>query len=106
MTIKLNIVNDQSNANYYVGNEIIYNTEILKSNLCYSNDAYILIKDDITINGCNVTQITFKNCALFIKCITKIDGTTIDGAEDLDLVMTMNNLIEYSSDYSETTGSL
>ena len=40
------------------------------------------------------------------ECITKIDGTTIDDAEDLDLVMPMHNLIEYSSSYSEATWSL
>ena len=39
------------------------------------------------------------------KCITKIDGTTIDDAENLDLVMPMYNLLKYSSNYSETTGS-
>ena len=48
----------------------------------------------------------FKNCVSFINCITKIDGTTIDDAEDLDLVMSMKNLIEYSSNFSETTESL
>ena len=47
----------------------------------------------------------FKNCAPFTKRITKIDGTTIDDDEDLNLVMLMCNLIEYSSNYSETTGS-
>ena len=44
VTRKWNIVNDQSNANYDVGNEIIYNTEVLKSNLCDYNDAYILVR--------------------------------------------------------------
>ena len=48
----------------------------------------------------------FKNCAPFTKCITTIDVTTIDDAKDLDLVMPMYNLLEYSSNYSETTGSL
>ena len=48
----------------------------------------------------------FKTCAPVTKCITKIDGTTINYAEDLDLVIPMYNLIEYSSNYSETTGSL
>ena len=52
------------------------------------------------------TQVAFKNCALFTKCITKVDGATIDDDEDLDLIMPMYNLIEYSSNYSETTGSL
>ena len=49
-----------------------------------------------------MTKVAFQNCASFTKCITKIDETTIDDAKDLDLVMPMYNLIEYSSDYSET----
>ena len=52
------------------------------------------------------TEEAFKNCVLFTKCITKIDGTTIDNAEKLNLAMQMYNLIEYSSNYSETAGSL
>ena len=103
---KWNITNDWSNANYDVGNEIISNTEVLKSNFCDYNDAYILVRGDITTVGDNGAKVTFKNCAPFIKCITKIDGRTINDVEDLDLVMTMYNLIEYSSNYSDTTGSL
>ena len=53
-----------------------------------------------------MTQVAFKNCAPSTKCIAKIDGTTIDDAEDLDLVMPIYNIIEYSSNYSKTTGSL
>ena len=106
VTRKWSIVNDQSNVNYDAGNEIIYNTEVLKSNLCDFTDAYILLKGNIAIIGHHVTQGAFEICAPFTKCITKIDGTTIDDAEDLDLVMPMYNLIEYSSNYSETTGSL
>ena len=45
----------------------------------------------------NPTPISLKSCAPFTKCITKIYGTTIDGVEDLDLVMPMYNLIECSS---------
>ena len=71
-----NIVNDNSKANYDLGSEIICNTEVLKSNLCDYNDAYILVRGNITIAGSNLsTQAAFKNCALFTKCITKIDGT-------------------------------
>ena len=106
VTRKWNIANDESNANYNVGNEIIYNIKVLKSNFCDYNDAYILVRGNITIIGHQATQVAFKNCAPFIKCITKIDGTTIHNANDLDLVMTMYNLIEYSSNYSETTGNL
>ena len=56
VTRKWNIINDQSHANYDVGNEMIYNTEVLKSNLCDYNNAYILVRDDITIcrpQSCN-----------------------------------------------------
>ena len=81
-------------------------TEVLKSNLCDYNDVYILVRGDITVGASPQIQVIFKYCPPFTKCITKIDGTTIDDAENFDLVMPMYNLIEYSSDYSETTGSL
>ena len=51
-------------------------------------------------------KVSFKNCATFIKCTTKNDETTIDDAEDLDLVVPMYNWIDYSSIYSETTARL
>ena len=100
VTRKCNIVKDQSNANYDVGNEIIYTTEVLKSNLCGYNSAYILVRGGVAVTAAPATQTSFENCAPFTKCITKIDGTTIDDTEDLDLVMPVYNLIEYSSDYS------
>ena len=103
VTVKWNTVNGNSKANDNAANEIIYNTEVLKSNLCDYNDAYILVKGDVTVTAVPAIQVSFKNCAPFTKCITKIDGTTIDDAEDLDLVMPMYNLIEYSSNYSERT---
>ena len=64
---KWNIVNDNSNSNYAKANEIICNTEILKSNLCDYNDAYILITGDITVVAAPATQLTFKNWAPFTK---------------------------------------
>ena len=85
---KWNIVNDNSKANYDAGNEITHNTEV-SSNLCDYNDAYILVRSDITVTAAGMKQFAFKNCAPFTKCITKIDGTIIDDAEDLDLVMPM-----------------
>ena len=48
----------------------------------------------------------FKNNAPFINCISKINGVKIDNAEDLDVVMPMYNLLEYSKYYRKTTGSL
>ena len=72
VTKQWNIVNNQSNANYDVGNEIIYNKEVLKFNLCDYNDAYILVRGDIvTTAHNNLTAVAFKNCASFINCITK-----------------------------------
>ena len=85
----------------------IWGIEVLKSNLCNFNDTYILATGDITILGRNgATQVAFKNCAPFTKWITKIDRITIGDAEVSDLVMLLHNLIEYSSNYSDTTGSL
>ena len=65
VTRKWNIVNDNSKANYDVGSEILYNTEVLKSNLCDYNDAYILVTSDITVRAAPAKQIAFKNCAPF-----------------------------------------
>ena len=48
----------------------------------------------------------FKNNAPFINCISKINGAKIDNAEDLDVVMPLYNLLEYSKNYKKTTGSL
>ena len=95
VTRKWNIVNDLSHANYEVGNEIIYNKEFLKSNLCDYNDAHILVKGDITVTSAPATQVAYKNCPPFTKCITKNDGTTIDEAKYLDLVTPMYNLKGY-----------
>ena len=105
-TRKQNIFNDQSNANIHVENEIIYNT-VLKSNLVFTNNAHKLGRSNITIIGHIIaTQVASKNFAPFTKCITKIEETSIDEAKDLGLVMAIQNLIEYSSNYSETTRSL
>ena len=79
------MVYNHSNANYDVGNEIIYKTEVSKSNLCDYNNTCILVRGDINNVGHNLaTKITFKTCAPFTKCITKMNGRTIDDADDLD----------------------
>ena len=100
---KSNIINHNSNTNYGVGSEIIYNRVVLKPNLSDYNNASILLTGNIAIIGHQLTQVAFKNCAQFTKYITMIDRTSIDHAEDLDLVMLIYNLIEhsnYSSNYS------
>ena len=90
---------------------------MLRSNLCDYADAYILVKGTITIavaGNDDATKraderdkgVTFKNCAPFTKCISRINNTDIDNAQDIDIVMPMYNLIEYSDNYSKTSGSL
>ena len=78
-----------SQANYNAANEITYNTEVLKSILCDCNYAYILVKGDITVTTAPQAQVPFQNCAPLTKCITNIDGTITEDAENLDLFMPM-----------------
>ena len=83
---------------------------MLRSDLCDYSDAYIVVKGTITVarpnNNTYGKKLAFKNNAPFNSCITKINNTLIDNAEDLDIVMPMYNLIEYSKNYRKTTGSL
>ena len=88
---------------------------MLKSSLCDYNDAYILVKGTISVNNTaaqgaaadNVNKkVIFKNCAPFTNCISEINNTQMDNAKDIDIVMPMYNLIEYSDNYAKTTGSL
>ena len=72
--------------------KIIYNTEVLKSSLSDYNDAYILVRGNITNTGNIAARVAFKNRAPFTKYITKVDGIKIDDAEDL--VMPIYNLLE------------
>ena len=94
-------VYDQSGGNYNVNKEIRIKTPMLRSDLCYYSDAYIVVKGDITLEGDNDANkrnknLAFKNNAPFINCISKINGVKIDNAEDLDVVMPTYNLLEYS----------
>ena len=104
-------VYDQSEGNYNVNKEIRIKTSMLRSDLCDYSDAYIVVKGDITLEGDNDANkrnknLAFKNNAPFINCISKINGVKIDNAEDLDVVIPMYNLLEYSKNYRKTTGSL
>ena len=77
VTRKWNITNDQSYGKYGERNEIIYNTQVLKSNFCNYKDACIIVKGDITATAAPATQVAFRNCASVIKCTSKTDETTI-----------------------------
>ena len=108
-------INDESRGVYNVNSQIKFKTTMLKSSLCDYSDAYILVKGTITVNNtaaagaaANNTnkKVIFKNCAPFTNCISEINNTQIDNAKDIDIVMPMYNLIEYSDNYAKTTGSL
>ena len=108
--IRLKLIK-RKNAN----NQIKFKTTMLKSSLCDYSDAYILVKGTIAANNTaaadadanNINKkITFKNCAPFANCISEINNTEVDCAKEIDIVVPMYNLIEYSDSYSKTSGSL
>ena len=88
---------------------------MLKSSLCDYSDAYVLVKGTISVNNTaaagpavnnNDKKVIFKNCDPFTNCISEINYTQVDNAKDIDIVMPMYNLIEYSDNYAKTSGSL
>ena len=103
---------------YNENKSIRFKTLMLRSNLCDYSDAYILVKGTITItapeanNGANNIRdkrnrpLILKNNAPFVSCITRINGELIEDANDLDIVIPMYNLLEYSKNYRKTIGSL
>ena len=103
-------VNSLSNA-YNENKSIRFKTPMLRSDLCDYADAYILI-EGINIVGGNTPRdrqnrpVILKNNAPFISCITRINGELIEDAADLDVVMPMYNLLEYSKNYRKTIGLL
>ena len=108
-------INDESRGAYNVNSQIKFKTTMLKSSLCDYSDAYILVKGTISVNNtaaedaaANNTnkKVIFKNWAPFTNCISEINNMQIDNAKDIDIVMPMYNLIEYSDNYVKTTGSL
>ena len=110
-------INDESRGTYNVNSQTKFKTTMLKSSLCDYSDAYILVKGTITITGAGADAaarqvderdkgVIFKNCALFTSCISEINNTQVDNAKDIDIVMPMYNLIEYSDNYAKTSGSL
>ena len=106
VTKKQIAVYDQSEKNYKSNKEIRIKTSMLRSDLFYFSDAYIVVKGDITLEGDDDANkhnknLAFKNNAPFINCITKINGIKIDNVEDLEVVMPMYNLLEYSKNYKK-----
>ena len=110
-------INDEARGTYSPNKQIKFKTSMLRSSLCDYSDAYILAKGNITVNNtaadgaavaANKTnkKVIFKNCTPFNSCISKINNEDIDNAKYIDIVMPMYNSIEYSDNYSKTSGSL
>ena len=96
--------------------QIKFKTATLKLSFCDYSEACILVKGRITITGAGADAaarqpderdkgVILKNCESFTSCISEINNTQIDDAKVLDIVIPMCNLIEYSDNYSKTSGS-
>ena len=118
-TKKWYIINDENNTNYGVDKDtgvnnldtIKYDTKVLKPNLCDYADAYILVDSTIRAEAANATnaaatRLALKNCAPFTKFNLEINDEHVDTAENLDIVMPMYNLIEYSDNYQDSSATL
>ena len=108
-TRKWYIINDQNSGQYSRRMKMIQplNFKVIKPNLCDYSDAYILVTGDIKIADIAAdTNVAFKNFAPFTRCVTHINDEHVKTAENLDIIMYMYNLIEYSDNYADSSGSL
>ena len=114
-TKKWYIINDENNTNYGVNKDtgennpdtIKYDTRVLKPNLYDYAEAHIFVDGTIrAANAVNATRLALKNCAPFTKCNLAINDEHVDTAENLDIVMSMYNLIEYSDNYQDSSATL
>ena len=106
-------INDESRGTYNVNSQIKFKTTMLKFSFCDYSDAYILVKGTITIAGAGDDAaarqaderdkgVIFKNFAPFTNFISEINNTQVDNAKNIDTVMPVYNLIEYSDNYVKT----
>ena len=110
-------INDESRGTYNFNNQINFKTSMIRSDLCDYGGTYIYVKGTITIDGAAADNtakrtdegskgVIFNNCATFTACIGEITSTQIYNAKDIDVVMPIYDLIEYSDSYSKTSESL
>ena len=93
-------------SKYKQGDTIKFETETNKSSISDYYDAFNLVTGNITVAANNDTDVAFKNCAPFYTCTTKINDVFVDEANHIYIAMPLYNLIEYSNNYSDTSGSL
>ena len=108
-------INDKNNTNYGVNKDTgadnpdnnKYDTRVLKTNLCDYAEAYVLVDGTIRAAAADAnTRLALKNCAPFTTCNLEINDEHVDTAENLDLTMSMYNLIEYSDNYQDSSVTL
>ena len=115
-TKKWCIINSETKGSYSHHDPIKFSTGPLESSLCDYSDVYILVTGDIPVKRRNAadtvdidlataTQVAFKNCAAFKNCRTQTNETFVDYADFIKIEMPMYNLIEYSDNYSDNSGS-
>ena len=109
-TSKWYIINDQNNGQYGEGNEnestIKSEAKVIKPHLCDYSDAYIFVTGDKSSAVAADTNVEFKNCAPFTRCVTHINDELVETAKNLDIIISMYNLIEHSDNYANSFGSL
>ena len=106
-TKKWYIIDCEAKGNYSTDEEIKFLTRSIESILWDYSDAYILVTGNINVTGGDAnTKVAFKNCAPFEKCRTEINGIFEDDAPHINIAMPMYNLIAYSDNYSDISGSL
>ena len=107
-------INDESRGICSVNRQINFKTSMLRSSLCDYSSTYILVKGNMSVNNTAVVgadanhtnkKVIFKNCVPVTDCISKINNTQVDNVKDIDIVMPMYNLTEYSDSYSKTSGT-
>ena len=97
--------------------KVQFKNTMIKSSLCDYSDTYIPVKETITVVGQgaaptsaatdrNNKQVKFKNCSPFTDYIDEINSTQVDNVKDLDIEISMYNLIGYSKNYSTASQSL
>ena len=106
-TKKWYVIDSQTTKDKYKqGDAIKFEAKTIKSSLRDHSDAFILVTGNITVIAANDTDVGFKNRARFSPCTTKINDVFVDEANHIYIAMPMYNLIEYSDNYSDTSGSL
>ena len=86
---------------------IKFEIKVIKPNLCDYSDAYILVAGGTKVAAVAAeTNVAFKYCVPFTRCATYINDEHVETAENLDIIMPMYNVIEYSDNYADSSGSL